>query len=434
MKKFICFLLCLSMLIMAFGCDSNDSQGSNDENVSSTASENSFVESNTSDEESSVSNNESSDNSEDETSNDENSNNSEDETSNDETSDDPPEQTVGNSGLVNSFNHQTPDNGIPLPEDPSITPLRAKVIDAQQNAWRMDTGELKCSGLKVWICDENKRKIDYTYTNKNGIAAFDVKPGKYTIYFEGNKEFLGSYYHETLVCEDIYKPGINGIKTYKIYSCPIKRSKIRIYACDAKTKQPLVGARVAYTMKGEEKTFGFTDDTGWAEIDSPLVFYHNQTSAFYPEVTDPLYDREYTMAAVYEKEFKFELETTSFYNISIKCIDAKTGDVISGVVAADSNPSDFKRQWDSRTHFSEKSDENGLITGVITSDTRKRIGTSNVKFTYSVERIVNGETIIKSGSYECRFNNIKSGDVINNFVLTVRETENELQINVRAGN
>ena len=54
---------------MAFGCDSNDSQGSNDENVSSTASENSSVESNTSDEESSVSNNESSDNSEDETSN-----------------------------------------------------------------------------------------------------------------------------------------------------------------------------------------------------------------------------------------------------------------------------------------------------------------------------------------------------------------------------
>ena len=35
------------------------------------------------------------------------------------------------------------------------------------------------SGIKLWICDANGNKLDYRYTNSQGIAWFEMPEGKY---------------------------------------------------------------------------------------------------------------------------------------------------------------------------------------------------------------------------------------------------------------
>lgn len=87
-------------------------------------------------------------------------------------------------------NHQTPET-ISVGEEyegSKITPLEVYVMNSEAN-----NAPVKKKGMKVWICDGDKNKIDYVYTNSNGVAFFEAPAGTYYFYFEGDEEYKDVY-------------------------------------------------------------------------------------------------------------------------------------------------------------------------------------------------------------------------------------------------
>jgi hypothetical protein len=73
-------------------------------------------------------------------------------------------------------------------EGSKITPLEVYVMNSEAN-----NAPVKKKGMKVWICDGDKNKIDYVYTNSNGVAFFEAPEGTYYFYFEGDEEYKDVY-------------------------------------------------------------------------------------------------------------------------------------------------------------------------------------------------------------------------------------------------
>ena len=296
-------------------------------------------------------------------------------------------------------NHQTHEKDVPRNhmayEDSEITPIYVYVMNvgimydyAGNTMFGISQGDvggrigenygaIKQAGLKVWICDINGNKIDYVYTNSSGMAKFEAYEGEYTFYFEGNDtfyaRFAGSQKHSGVVkCDATYDlvyrdsdltPGaiVRRVMTYE----KNKYENFKIKVTDKDTGEPLEGVHI--------REFDiYTDANGCAEV-QPLMHYYY---ADYSQDARPVhyyYLEGYDLGNdegidILDTECHVQLSKTKQYNITIKVVDGDTGEPISGVVVKHVEHYPCK-EWSEQSYFNaEVTDENGVITGVISSE------------------------------------------------------------------
>lgn len=238
-------------------------------------------------------------------------------------------------------------------------------------------GAIEQAGLKVWICDINGNKIDYVYTNSSGMAKFEAYEGEYTFYFEGNDTFYaryaGSPKHSGVVkCDATYDlvyrtsdlvPAaiVRRIMTYE----KNKYENFKIKVTDKETGEPLEGVHI--------REFDiYTDADGCAEV-QPLMHYYY---ADYSQDARPIhyyYLEGYDLGNdegidILDTECHVQLSKTKQYSITIKVVNGDTGEPISGAVVKHGGHYPCK-EWSDQSYFdAEVTDENGVITGVISSE------------------------------------------------------------------
>ena len=119
-----------------------------------------------------------------------------------------PEQLRGPGNPI-QLTHKTPENlnccyDSHNYHNSEITPIYVRMVDVDRLFVRVgdkamissghdDDGHIEQAGLKLWICTESGKKIDYVYTNSAGIAKFELTEGKYNIYFEGDDTWASKY-------------------------------------------------------------------------------------------------------------------------------------------------------------------------------------------------------------------------------------------------
>lgn len=296
-------------------------------------------------------------------------------------------------------NHQTQEKDVPRNhmayEDSKITPIYVYVMnvgimydyvgDRMFGISQGDVGgrigenygAIEQAGLKVWICDINGNKIDYVYTNSSGMAKFEAYEGEYTFYFEGNDTFYaryaGSPKHSGVVkCDATYDlvyrtpdlvpaANVRRIMTYE----KNKYENFKIKVTDKETGEPLEGVHI--------REFDiYTDADGCAEV-QPLMHYYY---ADYSQDARPIhyyYLEGYDLGNdegidILDTECHVQLLKTKQYSITIKVINGDTGEPISGAVVKHGGHYPCK-EWSEQSYFdAEVTDENGVITGVISSE------------------------------------------------------------------
>lgn len=88
------------------------------------------------------------------------------------------------------------------------------------------------SGIKIWICDEDRNPIDYRYTNCYGIAWFAMPVGNYYFMFEGNEEYQAcesTKYASSIKWQD-YRGHADYYEVVGIYNSPFVVPVPRYYS------------------------------------------------------------------------------------------------------------------------------------------------------------------------------------------------------------
>ncbi len=217
-----------------------------------------------------------------------------------------------------------------------ITPIYIQMIDIDRffvrrgdkgmiSSSNTDDGHIEQAGLKLWICTESGKKIDYVYTNSDGIAKFECTPGVYNIYFEGDGTWA-SKYCGTIHASDIY----NEYDRYRDYALFIYHDvyeDFKVRVIDSETKEPIKGAKVTVSDAVE-----YTDDEGYA-VFKPLLYYvHGIGTAFTVDCRNEGYVRSnYNDADLYATYIEVEMETIKYYDFTITILDYDTKTPIKGV-------------------------------------------------------------------------------------------------------
>ena len=239
-------------------------------------------------------------------------------------------------------------------------------------------GIIKQAGLKIWICTESGRKIDYVYSNSDGIFRFECPEGSYKFLLDSDgyvdKYVLSKTYND--VCyTDIYaidhpdfalsftlsylNRNEDYIENSIVYREGYEDFKVRVI--DSETKEPL--KNVAVTVS---KQTVYTNDEGMAVFDPLLAYINSYGSAFSVDYSLDGYitDGILKTAALYQTYMELELEPIHEYDFSITVLDRYTGEPVSGVEIS----------YDLNTIYADAQLENtitgkdGTIKGKITSD------------------------------------------------------------------
>lgn len=337
--------------------------------------------------------------------------------------------------------HQTPEvltesseskDAIARLEKSPITPIYIVIRDADMSLYSdSDYNIIKKSGLKVWICTKDGKKVDYVYTNGDGVAAFETMEGEYTFYFEGTDKYAPKYYHKTVKVREVYTGGDwsyqygSGYKRirYPIFSyVEEKHTNLKIHVTDSETGEAISGAYVTVEAYGVDYE-AYTDENGVAVTDSLFATYDGSNPNFREvTVTHDYYDRAIKDINVVDNEVYITMKKTVFHNIKITCVDAVSGTPIKGVTGEALNTDNENWCWDDRSHFIiSESGEDGVILLVLTSDSIKRTVTDVLQLSYTDD---------EGQKFSCKFsfNTLTKDDEYAEFILKVEKTDSGYKI------
>ena len=330
-------------------------------------------------------------------------------------------------------NHQTPEvlkessefsDSIAWQEKSPITPIFVVIRDADMSLYGDgDYNIIKKSGLKVWICTKDGKKVDYVYTNSKGVAAFEAMEGEYTFYFEGNDKYAPKYYHKTVKVREVYSGGDwsyqynSGYKRirYPIFSYEEEKHKeLKIYVTDAETGKPIKNAYVTVQSDGGLYE-AYTDADGVATTKSLLANYDgNVPHGKDVVVTADGYRPAKKDINVIDNEVHIQITKTIRHNVKITCIDVITGKPIQGVVATQKQT----EKWDQDSYLViAESGADGVISLVVTDYTVSLVGAFGLELSYTDS---NGQ------SFSCDYNlngAYGKGKENINYTLKVEKTE-----------
>ncbi len=224
---------------------------------------------------------------------------------------------------------------------------------------------IRMKGLKIWICDKEYNKIDYLYTNSNGIARFDVTEGVYRFYFEGGEGFVPRYSHKTLTAYE-FNTGDRWIlnapntTTTTIYTYPETYDAFTIYVTDAQTGLPIPNAECEIYQRDIIKT----DEHGVAVTDSLMADYYCGGTVYIISVNADGYNRNDGECDVKDKEIHIQLTKTVYYNVSFTFIDGETLEPIPDIKAS------FIGKSSDSVLYKTVTGTDGIITATISSKDR----------------------------------------------------------------
>lgn len=294
--------------------------------------------------------------------------------------------------------HQTPEilkesseisDATARQEKSPITPIFVVIRDSDMSLdpYR-DYGIINQSGLKVWICTKDGKKVDYVYTNSKGVAAFEAMEGEYTFYFEGNDKYAPRYYHKTVKVSEVYLGGDwtyqygSGYKRkrYPIYSYVEENHKdFKVYVTDAETGEPINNACV--TVEAASGNYeAYTDANGVATTKSLLATYDGGSEQKNVMVTASGYRPTSKYINVMDNEAHISLKKTVYNNVKITCVDAVSGKPIQGVVATQKNID----KWDKDSYLViSESGADGVISLIVTDNTINAVGSQGLVLSYT---------------------------------------------------
>lgn len=208
-------------------------------------------------------------------------------------------------------------------EKSPITPIFVVIRDSDMSLdTYSDYSIIKKSGLKVWICTKDGKKVDYVYTNSKGVAAFEAMEGEYTFYFEGNDKYAPRYYHKTVKVNEVYSgrdwtyqygSGYKRIR-YPIYSYVEENHKdFKVYVTDAETGEPIKEACV--TVKAASGNYeAYTDANGAATTKSLLATYDGGSEYKNVMVTASGYGAVAKDVSIMDNELRISLKKSKSEN------------------------------------------------------------------------------------------------------------------------
>lgn len=98
-----------------------------------------------------------------------------------------------NQNPMKNTSHQTPDTlEYNTNTDAVCAYVRISDIEIATYGGGEEDALIKERGLKVWLCDNLGNKIDYLYTNSDGVAFFYLEEGAYHFAFEGNGKYTSA--------------------------------------------------------------------------------------------------------------------------------------------------------------------------------------------------------------------------------------------------
>ena len=271
-----------------------------------------------------------------------------------------------------------------------ITPIYVVIRDADMSLYGdSEYNIVKKSGLKVWICTKDGKKVDYVYTNSKGVAAFEAMEGEYTFYFEGTDKYAPKYYHKTVKVREVYTGGdwsyqySSGYQRirYPIFSyVEEKHKELKIYVTDAETGKPVKNAYVTVQSDGGLYE-AYTDENGVATTKSLLANYDgNVPHGKDVTVTAEGYRPAKKDINVIDNEVHIQITETIYHNVKITCVDAITGKPIQGVVATQKQI----EKWDKDSHLIiAESGADGVISLVVTDYTVSLVGARGLELSYT---------------------------------------------------
>ncbi|MBR5779686.1 MAG: hypothetical protein IKY21_03570 [Clostridia bacterium] len=185
---------------------------------------------------------------------------------------------------------------------------------------------IKKAGLKIWITDPNGNKIDYIYTNSDGVAAFSAPDGYYKFYLEGDDTYVTSDFSDII---PIPSEGYNYLTTKeaKVRTYRKEIDSFTVYVTDVDTGEPIKD--VAVRAFGKDCDPVYTDSDGKATTRSLLSKYYGYNCDIY--FAHDKYDDIEVEVNVKDREMHVQMKKTEMMEFTIKVIDFETGEPVEGV-------------------------------------------------------------------------------------------------------
>lgn len=309
--------------------------------------------------------------------------------------------------------HQTPDD-LNCYSDSTrywgteITPIYIQMVDLDRLFVRVDDsamissshdddGYIEQAGLKLWICTESGKKIDYVYTNSDGIAKFECTEGVYNIYFEGDDTWAAKYCG-TIHADGKYTDYLLGGSYYRKYTLLTYHDvyeDFKVRVIDTETKKPVKGAKVKVS-----DTVLYTDSDGYA-VFKPLLYYVTDIgTVFSVHCESDGYVGNYSNdATLYKTYLEIEMEAIKLYDFSITVLEYDTKTPLSGVVVSHM-PTSGKEET---VLYNTVTGEDGIIRGRVSSEEFDNYLFVYIKYTkeYTLQ---DGTTIEYTAEYTVKIN------------------------------
>ncbi len=228
--------------------------------------------------------------------------------------------------------------------------------DADARAYR--------AGMKIWICTPDGEKIDYVYTNSDGMAKFECSAGEYLFLLE-----RGEFEEQTsglVKCAETFWSSNYDYMRYDTHPYVIlayrgERENFKVRIIDSETKEPIAGAEVEV----QDKCVLTTDEEGYA-VFPPLVRYADSwaDSVFLVTCSAEGYDvRSGEYIQLYATELVMELEANIITEYTITVLDYKTGKPVEGIRVIEYG----NRHHEDTKLFNNVTGEDGTIRGQFSS-------------------------------------------------------------------
>ncbi len=246
-------------------------------------------------------------------------------------------------------------------------------------------------GMKIWLCDANGNKIDYVYTNSNGIARFEITvEGTYTVRYDGDEKYescapaatyyvtndLGTNYAILGSDPSVMEKYRNNTINMYLYD-KNKYLPLTIKTYDASTGKPLGNVTVTGNYGNHFVTVGANGSVTTA----PLAAYRStqlvENDLFGPltfnkDGYDPCEIDVYTNTTLVEAY----LSPITEHPYTIKILDQKTREPVEGVKLI------VNTLGDNSVIYTEVSGKDGILSGMKTS--KDMIASDSVKLCYEV--------------------------------------------------
>lgn len=246
-------------------------------------------------------------------------------------------------------------------------------------------------GMKIWLCDANGNKIDYVYTNSNGIARFEITVGgTYTVRFDGDEKYascapsntyyvtndLGTNYAILGSDPSVMEKYRNNTINMYLYDRN-KYLPLTIKTYDASTGKPLGNVTVTGNYGNHFVTVGANGSVTTA----PLAAYRStqlvENDLFGPltfnkDGYDPCEIDVYTNTTLVEAY----LNPITEHPYTIKIVNQRTMEPVEGVKLI------VNTLGDNSVIYTEVSGKDGILSGMKTS--KDMIASDSVKLCYEV--------------------------------------------------